>query len=57
MSIILGDVPAAVAGFSLHTKELGDATLRCHIYATVDQASLFPADQPSSTVKRLFTVQ
>lgn len=44
-------------GFSLHTKELGDATLRCHIYATVDQASLFPADQPSSTVKRPFTVQ
>jgi hypothetical protein len=44
-------------GFSLRTKELGDATLRCHIYATVDQASLFPADQPSSTVKRPFTVQ
>jgi hypothetical protein len=36
-------------GFSLHTKELGDAT--------VDRAGLFPADQPSSTVKRLFTVQ
>jgi hypothetical protein len=53
MSIILGDFD----GFSLHTRELGDATLRCHIYATVDQASLFPADQPSSTVKRLFTVQ
>jgi hypothetical protein len=43
--------------FSLHTKELGDATLRCHIYATVDQASLFPADQPSSTVKHSFEVQ
>jgi hypothetical protein len=53
MSIILGDFD----GFSLHTRELGDATLRCHIYATVDQASLFPADQPSSTVKRLFAVQ
>jgi hypothetical protein len=44
-------------GFSLHTKELGDATLRCHVYATVDQDSLFPADQPSSTVKRPFKVQ
>ena len=44
-------------GLSLHTKELGDANLRCHIYASVDQASLFPADQPSSTVKRPFTVQ
>jgi hypothetical protein len=43
--------------FSLHTKELGDATLRCHLYATVDQASLFPVDQPSSTVKHSFTVQ
>ena len=43
--------------FSVHTKELGDATLRCHIYATVDQASLFPTDQPSSTVKHSFTVQ
>jgi hypothetical protein len=43
--------------FSVHTKELGDATVRCHIYATVDQASLFPSDQPSSTVKRSFTVQ
>jgi hypothetical protein len=43
--------------FSVHTKELGDATVKCHIYATVDQASLFPSDQPSSTVKRSFTVQ
>jgi hypothetical protein len=43
--------------FAVHTKELGDATLRCHVYATVDQYSLFPTDQPSSTVKRSFTVQ
>jgi hypothetical protein len=43
--------------FAIHTKELGDATVRCHIYATVDQASLFPSDQPSSTVERAFKVQ
>jgi hypothetical protein len=43
--------------FAIHTQDLGDATVSCHIYATVDQASLFPADQPSSTVKQKFTVQ
>jgi len=43
--------------FAIHTETLGDATVNCHIYATVDQASLFPPDQASSTVKRSFTVQ
>jgi uncharacterized repeat protein (TIGR01451 family) len=37
-------------------KALGDATIKCTIHATVDQASLFPADQESSVVKRMLTV-
>jgi hypothetical protein len=43
--------------FAIHTMELGDATVNCHVYATVDQASLFPVEQPSKTVKQAFTVQ
>jgi hypothetical protein len=43
--------------FSVQTKKIGDATIKCHIYATVDQASLFPQDQPGSTVKRTLKVQ
>ena len=37
-------------------KTLGDATIRCTIHASVDQASLFPADQGSSVVGRTLTV-
>jgi hypothetical protein len=37
-------------------KVLGDATIKCTIHATIDQASLFPADQESSLVKRTLTV-
>jgi hypothetical protein len=37
-------------------KALGDATIKCSIHATVDQASLFPADQESSVVRRMLTV-
>jgi hypothetical protein len=43
--------------FSVQTKDLGDATVKCHIYASVDQASLFPPDQPGSTVEQKLTVQ
>ena len=35
---------------------LGDATIKCTLHATVDQASLFPAEQEGSTVKRKLTV-
>jgi hypothetical protein len=37
-------------------KTLGDATIKCTIHATIDQASLFPAGQESSVVKRTLTV-
>ena len=37
-------------------RTLGDATIKCTIHATVDQASLFPADQESTTAKRTLTV-
>jgi hypothetical protein len=43
--------------FSVQTKKLGDATIKCRIYASVDQASLFPPDQPANTVKRTLKVQ
>jgi hypothetical protein len=36
--------------------DLGDATIKCTIHATVDQDSLFPADQESSVAKRKLTV-
>jgi hypothetical protein len=42
---------------AVQTKKLGAATVRCHIYATVDQASLFPRDQPGSTAERAMTVR
>ncbi len=35
---------------------LGDATIKCTIHATIDPASLFPADQESPVVKRKLTV-
>jgi len=35
---------------------LGDATVKCILHATVDQASLFPAEQEGSTAKRKLTV-
>jgi len=35
---------------------LGDATIKCTLHATVDQASLFPAEQEGSTAKRKLTV-
>jgi hypothetical protein len=39
------------------TQELlGDATITCTIHATVDQASLFPADRKGSVVQRTLTV-
>jgi hypothetical protein len=44
-------------GLSVQTRKLGDATVTCRIYATVDQASLFPRDQPGSTVERAMKVQ
>jgi hypothetical protein len=37
-------------------RTLGEATIKCTIHATVDQASLFPADQESTTAKRTLTV-
>ena len=37
-------------------RTLGVATIKCTIHATVDQASLFPADQESTTAKRTLTV-
>jgi hypothetical protein len=42
---------------SVQTKQLGEATVTCRIYATVDQSSLFPPDQPGSTVKRAMKVR
>jgi hypothetical protein len=35
---------------------LGDATIKCILHATVDQASLFPAEQEGSVAKRQLTV-
>jgi hypothetical protein len=35
---------------------LGDATIKCTLHATVDQASLFPAEQKGSTTTRNLTV-
>jgi hypothetical protein len=37
-------------------KSLGDATIKCTIHASVDQTSLFPADQESALAKRKLTV-
>lgn len=37
-------------------RTLGDATIKCTIHATVDQASLFPVDQEGLVVKRTLTV-
>jgi hypothetical protein len=50
MSITLTDVPAAVANYIKQNVTM-------EVYATVDQASLFPVEQPSKTVKQAFTVQ
>ena len=35
---------------------LGNATIKCVLHATVDQASLFPPEQEGSTAKRQLTV-
>jgi hypothetical protein len=35
---------------------LGDATIKCILHATVDQASLFPAEQEGTASKRKLTV-
>jgi hypothetical protein len=35
---------------------LGTATIKCSIYATVDQTSLFPEDEESSVAKQTLTV-
>jgi hypothetical protein len=37
-------------------SSLGDATIKCTLHATVDQASLFPAEQEGSVAKRKLTV-
>ena len=53
------DGGAAVTTPDLQIKTqatLGDATIRCTLHATVDQASLFPAEQEGSVSKRKLTV-
>jgi hypothetical protein len=35
---------------------LGNATIKCTLHATIDQASLFPPEQGGTTVKRTLTV-
>jgi Nitrile hydratase beta subunit len=56
-----GDQPQPQPGASqpLEVKTeatLGDATIKCTLHATVDQASLFPAEQKGSTTTRNLTV-
>jgi len=41
----------------VQTKALGGATITCFIHATVDQATLFPAEQQGKKVTSDFTVQ
>jgi hypothetical protein len=53
------DGGVSVTTFDLEVKTqatLGDATIKCTLHATVDQASLFPAEQKGSTTTRNLTV-
>jgi hypothetical protein len=53
------DGGASVTTIDLPVKTqstLGDATITCTLHATVDQTSLFPAEQQGSTTTRKLTV-
>ncbi len=53
------DGGASVSTLELEVKTqstLGDATIECTLRATVDQSSLFPAEQEGSTANRKLTV-
>jgi hypothetical protein len=53
------DGGASVTTTDLEVKtqaKLGDATIKCTLHATVDQSSLFPAEQEGSTTSRQLSV-
>jgi hypothetical protein len=52
-----GGASATTPDFQVKTQgTLGDATITCILHATVDQASLFPAEQERSPSTRTLTV-
>ena len=53
-----GGASVTTPDFQVKTQgTLGEATITCTLHATVDQASLFPAEQEGSPAKRTLSVQ
>ncbi len=52
-----GGASTTTADLQVKTQAIvGDATIRCTLHASVDQASLFPVEQAGSTATRTLTV-